>query len=83
MTPDLMKAAVQHCYGPPEDVVAVADPQPDEVQVRVRAAGVNRADHSMTTGVPHLMRLRYGLRRPATPSAAPMWQPSSTRSAPR
>jgi NADPH:quinone reductase-like Zn-dependent oxidoreductase len=64
-----MKAAVQHRYGPPEDVVGVEDlprptPNDDEVLVCVHAAGVNWADQSMTTGKPYIMRLGYGLRRP-------------------
>ncbi len=64
-----MKAAVHHVYGPPDEVVALGDVaipvlDEDEVLVRVHAAGVNWADWSMTMGVPHLMRLGYGLRRP-------------------
>lgn len=64
-----MKAMVQHRYGPPEqvlrfedvDVPAVPD---DEVLVRVKAAGVNWADWSMTMGMPYVMRLGYGMRGP-------------------
>ena len=64
-----MKAAVHRDYGPPEEVVYLEDiatPEcgDDEVLVRVRAAGVNWADASMTIGKPHLMRLGYGLRSP-------------------
>lgn len=64
-----MKAAVQHAYGSPETVVAVEDVPipsigPEEVLLRVRAAGVNWADQSMTLGKPYVMRLGYGLRRP-------------------
>lgn len=64
-----MKAAVHHAYGPPQEVVGVEDvPVPkiksDEVLLRVRAAGVNWADRSMTIGMPYVMRLGYGLRRP-------------------
>ncbi len=64
-----MRAAFQHAYGPPEEVVHLEDvPVPpvksDEVLVRVRAAGVNWADRSMTIGMPYVMRLGYGLRRP-------------------
>lgn len=64
-----MKAAVQYEYGDPEVVVAVEDvPDPavgdGEVLVRVRAAGVNWADRSMTVGVPLVMRFGYGLRGP-------------------
>ncbi len=64
-----MKAAVQHAYGEPEQVVAVEDvPDPavgdGDVLVRVKAAGVNWADRSMTVGAPYVMRLGYGLRGP-------------------
>lgn len=67
--PTRMRAAVHHAYGPPDDVVAVEEvdvplPDADEVLVRVRAAGVNWADRSMTTGEPLVMRLGYGLRAP-------------------
>jgi len=64
-----MRAAVQHAYGLPQQVVHVEEvPVPavgaGEVLVAVRAAGVNWADTSMTIGQPYLMRLGYGLRRP-------------------
>ncbi|HSF84188.1 MAG TPA: NAD(P)-dependent alcohol dehydrogenase [Acidimicrobiia bacterium] len=64
-----MKAAVQHSYGAPEEAVAIEDvPLPDlgddEVLLKVRAAGVNWADWSMTRGMPYLMRAGYGLRKP-------------------
>ena len=65
-----MKAAVQHAYGPPDEVIALEDVPttttlaPDEVLVRVHAAGVNWADWSMTVGMPFVMRLGYGLRAP-------------------
>ncbi len=64
-----MKAAVQHEYGAPEDVFAIEEvpvpvPKDDEVLLRIQAAGVNWADWSMTVGMPYLMRLGYGLRRP-------------------
>lgn len=64
-----MKAAVQHEYGPPEEVVTLEDVavptiEDEEVLVRVRAAGTNWADWSMTRGMPYVMRLGYGLRVP-------------------
>ena len=64
-----MLAAVQHEYGEPSAVFAVENvPVPkiadDEVLVRVHAAGVNWADHSMTIGEPRVMRLGYGLTKP-------------------
>lgn len=66
---DTMVAAVHHRYGEPSDVVDVEQvPVPpigaDEALVRVRAAGVNWADCSMTLGAPQVMRLGYGLSRP-------------------
>lgn len=64
-----MKAAVQHEYGPPQEVFRLEDVdtprlKDDEVLVRVHAAGTNWADQSMTIGMPYVMRLGYGLRRP-------------------
>lgn len=64
-----MRAAVQRTYGPPEEVVHIDDISTpefghDEVLVRVRAAGVNWADASMTTGKPYVMRVGFGLRSP-------------------
>lgn len=64
-----MKAAVQHAYGDSVEVVSledVAPPRPGDgdVLVRVVAAGVNWADHSMTIGKPYVMRLGYGFRKP-------------------
>jgi len=64
-----MKAAVQREYGPPEEVfrledVAVPAIKDDQVLVRTHAAGVNWADRSMAEGMPYIMRLGYGLRRP-------------------
>jgi NADPH:quinone reductase-like Zn-dependent oxidoreductase len=44
--------------------VPVPVPKDQEVLVRVHAAGVNWADRSMATGMPYVMRLGYGLRRP-------------------
>lgn len=63
-----MKAMVHTEYGSPEvmELHDVPEPKPrkDEVLVEVRAAGVNWADWSMVSGMPYLMRLGYGLRRP-------------------
>ena len=65
----MMKAAVQHEYGDPRDVVgpedvAVPSVSGAEVLVEVHAAGVNWADWSMTMGMPYIMRLGYGLKAP-------------------
>lgn len=63
-----MKAMVHSEYGTP-DVLSFQDapdpvPRDDEVLIEVKAAGVNWADWSMVSGMPYLMRLGYGLRRP-------------------
>ena len=64
----VMKAIVYHEYGPPE-VLRYADvAQPtiadDEVLVRVRAASINFGDRAAMHGIPNIMRLAFGLRRP-------------------
>jgi len=64
-----MKAAVHERYGPPARVVelrdlAVPEPGPDEVLVRVLAASVNIADWYSVTGRPWISRTSTGLRRP-------------------
>ena len=64
-----MKAIVQHGYGLPSEVMRLVEtdrpaPGKGEVLVRVRAAGVNWADWSLTVGVPWMLRLGFGLRRP-------------------
>ena len=66
-----MKAIVQEGYGPPERVLRLADverpPVGDDVLIRLRATSVNTPDWIMVTGVPYILRLRSGLRRPRTP----------------
>jgi len=67
-----MKAIVQESYGQPERVLRpkeigrppVGD---DDVLIRVRATSVNTPDWITVTGVPYILRLRSGLRRPRTP----------------
>ena len=63
-----MKAVVQSEYGSPDvlelkdiDKPAVKD---DEVLVRVHAAAVNPPDWAGVHGVPYIVRLAFGLRRP-------------------
>ena len=63
-----MKAIVQTRYGSP-DVLQLKDidkpvVKDDEVLVRVRAAAVNIGDWHLLRGVPYVMRLVAGLRRP-------------------
>jgi NADPH:quinone reductase-like Zn-dependent oxidoreductase len=67
-----MKAVVQNAYGTPERVLRLQerDRPPagdDDVLVRVRATSVNTPDWITVTGVPYILRLRFGLRRPPTP----------------
>ena len=63
-----MKAIVQHAYGS-ADVLRLEDVdrpaiKDDEVLIRVRAAAVNHADWVMTTGLPLVGRLAFGVRKP-------------------
>jgi NADPH:quinone reductase-like Zn-dependent oxidoreductase len=67
-----MKAIVQQRYGAPEQVLHLEDVDrpsvgDDEVLIRVRATSVNTPDWITVTGVPYILRLRSGLRRPRTP----------------
>jgi NADPH:quinone reductase-like Zn-dependent oxidoreductase len=67
-----MKAIVQESYGPPEQVLRLADVErppigDDDVLIRLRATSVNTPDWITVTGVPYILRLRSGLRRPRTP----------------
>jgi NADPH:quinone reductase-like Zn-dependent oxidoreductase len=66
-----MKAIVQDVYGPPEVLKLRDIDQPvvgeDDVLVRVRAAGVDMGVRHLMTGLPYLVRLGYGLRKPRVP----------------
>jgi NADPH:quinone reductase-like Zn-dependent oxidoreductase len=67
-----MKAIVQDGYGAPEQVLKLAEVDrpsagDDDVLVRVRAASVNTPDWITVTGVPYILRLKSGLRKPSTP----------------
>jgi NADPH:quinone reductase-like Zn-dependent oxidoreductase len=69
---DSMKAIVQESYGAPGRVLRLEDVDrppvgDDDVLIRVRATSVNTPDWITVTGVPHILRLRSGLRRPRTP----------------
>jgi NADPH:quinone reductase-like Zn-dependent oxidoreductase len=63
-----MKAIVHEFYGTPDVLVLrdIAKPtvKGDEVLVRVRAASVNPPDWCAVHGVPYIVRLAFGLRRP-------------------
>ncbi len=63
-----MKTAFYTQYGPP-DVVKITEvekpaPKDDEVLISVRAASVNPYDWHFMRGMPYLLRLRVGLRKP-------------------
>ncbi|HEY5858030.1 MAG TPA: NAD(P)-dependent alcohol dehydrogenase [Aldersonia sp.] len=67
-----MKAIVQSGYGDPGQVLRPADidrPEvgADDVLIRVKATSVNTPDWIAVAGVPYVLRLRMGLRRPSTP----------------
>jgi NADPH:quinone reductase-like Zn-dependent oxidoreductase len=67
-----MRTVIQPTYGGP-DVLEVRDvdvpaPGAGEVLVRVRAAGLNIGDWHLLRGVPYVMRLVFGLRRPRKPT---------------
>ncbi|MGN8552249.1 UNVERIFIED_CONTAM: NAD(P)-dependent alcohol dehydrogenase [Microbacterium sp. SLM126] len=63
-----MRAVVQHRYGPPSvlevNEVGIPTPGRGEVLVQVRAASVHPGDYFVMTGVPYMVRLVFGLRRP-------------------
>jgi NADPH:quinone reductase-like Zn-dependent oxidoreductase len=66
-----MKAIVQESYGPPERALRLADVDrptvgDNDVLIRLRATSVNTPDWITVTGVPYILRLRTGLRRPRT-----------------
>jgi NADPH:quinone reductase-like Zn-dependent oxidoreductase len=63
-----MKAVMQPAYGAP-DVLELRDIDAPvagdgEVLVRVRAAGLNIGDWHLLRGIPYVMRIVFGLRRP-------------------
>jgi NADPH:quinone reductase-like Zn-dependent oxidoreductase len=67
-----MTAIVQRGYGRPRQVLEVAEvPRPvpgdDQVLIRVRATSVNTPDWVAVSGIPYIIRLRFGLRRPKAP----------------
>ncbi|MFC5380613.1 NAD(P)-dependent alcohol dehydrogenase [Aquipuribacter nitratireducens] len=66
--PTRMRAAVRERYGPPATITSQARPVPSpgagQVLVEVHAAGVDRGVWHLATGLPYVMRLGTGLRRP-------------------
>ena len=68
----MMQAILQHGYGHPRDVLRLGQvpcpsPGPGDVLIRVRAASVNTPDWATVAGVPAILRLGTGLRRPGHP----------------
>jgi NADPH:quinone reductase-like Zn-dependent oxidoreductase len=67
-----MNAIVQTRYGPPRQALRMQEIEPPapgagDALVRVRATSVNTPDWIAVTGVPYILRLQFGLRRPRTP----------------
>jgi NADPH:quinone reductase-like Zn-dependent oxidoreductase len=70
-TQTTMRAIVQDRYGS-ADVLRLAERnrptlKADQVLVRVHAAGLDRGTWHLMTGLPYLVRLGFGLRRPRNP----------------
>ena len=67
----MMRAIVQRRYGSAEvlhlEEIERPAPGPEEVLIRVRAAGLDRGTWHFMTGVPYLGRLVFGLRVPKNP----------------
>ncbi|WP_062378675.1 NAD(P)-dependent alcohol dehydrogenase [Demequina pelophila] len=70
-TDTLMIAAIQHEYGGAETIstgrIPVPAPGPKDVLIHVEAAAINPADVFLMRGVPRVLRLGSGLRRPRNP----------------
>ena len=69
VNPLTMRAIIQDGYGAPERVLRLEEiPVPpvgaDDVLIRMRATSVNTPDWATVTGVPYILRLGAGLRRP-------------------
>jgi NADPH:quinone reductase-like Zn-dependent oxidoreductase len=67
-----VKAIVQTGYGEPERVLRLQEVErppvgADDVSVGVKATSVNTPDWIVVAGVPYVLRLRSGLRRPSMP----------------
>jgi NADPH:quinone reductase-like Zn-dependent oxidoreductase len=67
-----MRAVIQDGYGTPERVLRLEEiPVPsisaDDVLIRMRATSVNTPDWATVTGVPYILRLTTGVRRPRNP----------------
>src|SRR6266851_367004 len=72
INPPTMRAIIQDGYGAPERVLRLEEIHvpsigADDVLVRMRATSVNTPDWATVTGVPYILRLSSGLRRPKRP----------------
>lgn len=72
VNPPIMRAIIQDGYGKPERVLRPAETEvpsigADDVLIRVRATSVNTPDWATVAGVPYILRLGAGLRRPRRP----------------
>jgi NADPH:quinone reductase-like Zn-dependent oxidoreductase len=72
VNPLTMQAVIQDGYGAPERVlrleeIPVLPIGADDVLIRMRATSVNTPDWATVTGVPYILRLGSGLRRPKRP----------------
>ena len=70
--PLIRQAIIQHGYGQPERVLRPGAAEipaigGGDVLVRVRATSVNTPDWATVAGVPYILRLSAGLRRPKRP----------------
>ena len=70
--PPTMQAVIQDGYGAPERVLRLEQilrpaTGADDVLLRVRATSVNTPDWATVAGVPYILRLQAGLRRPKHP----------------
>ena len=68
----MMQAILQHGYGNPRDVLRLGQaqrpsPGAGDVLIRVRGTSVNTPDWLTVAGVPSVLRLGAGLRRPRLP----------------
>jgi NADPH:quinone reductase-like Zn-dependent oxidoreductase len=64
-----VRAIIHDTYGPPDEVLDVVDVdrptvRPDEVLVQVRATAVSGDDWHLMRGLPYVVRVATGLRRP-------------------
>ena len=69
VSPPTMRAITQDGYGAPARVLRLDEiPVPpigaDDVLIQMRATSVNTPDWATVTGVPYILRLGFGLRRP-------------------